>query len=192
VEELIPAFAQFSELHPHSRIRVLETSLSGTSEALLEQKAELVIGPTTPVGILGRPLREVTMLPVAAPSHPLIADGQTVTELDLRGHRQIVLRDTGSRREQDAGWLGAQQRWTVSHFSSSLAVIKSGVAFAFVPANWVTEELASGELQVIDLEESLRRRIRLYLMFSNRDVAGPATRSLAALIEKTLTRADPA
>jgi DNA-binding transcriptional LysR family regulator len=102
--------------------------------------------------------------------------------MQLRAHRQVVMRDTGSRREQDVGWLGAEQRWTVSHFASSIKLLKSGLVFAFIPQNWVQQELDRGELVQIQLQPGLVRQMQTYLLFADRDVAGPATRELAQLI----------
>ena len=141
IQLAICAFEEFSSDNPNTRLRVLETSLSGTSEALLEKQADLVIGSVLPVGFGGTPLMQIKMLPVASSNHPLIQRGEVIDELELRANRQVVLRDTGTRRQQDAGWLEADQRWTVSHFSSSVKIIRSGLAFAFLPRNWIEQEL---------------------------------------------------
>ena len=69
---LVCAFEEFSRQFPHTRIRVLETSLSGTTEALIEKQADLVIGSVTPIGFSGIDLTRVTMIAVAAPDHALI------------------------------------------------------------------------------------------------------------------------
>jgi len=182
IDALICAFEDFSQQFPHTRIRVLETSLSGTSEALLERQADLVIGAVTPVGFSSTPLTRIVMLPVAAADHALVKGRDEVSELELRGFRQVVLRDTGARREQDAGWLQSEQRWTVSHFATSIKLVRSGLAFAFLPRNWIERELESGELQPIPLQQSLQRMIQLYLMLAESHTAGPATRALAELI----------
>lgn len=182
ISNLICAFEAFSKAFPFTRIRVLETSLSGTTEALLEKQADLVITGSVPTGFLGTPLLPVHMIPVAVPSHPLAQEQGPVSEMQLRAHRQVVMRDTGSRREQDVGWLGAEQRWTVSHFASSIKLLKSGLVFAFMPQNWVQQELEQGELVQIRLEPGLVRLVQTYLLFADRDVAGPATRELAQLI----------
>jgi DNA-binding transcriptional LysR family regulator len=182
IDALICAFEDFSQQFPHTRIRVLETSLSGTSEALLERQADLVIGAVTPIGFNSTPLTRITMMPVAAADHALVKGRDKVSELELRGFRQVVLRDTGARREQDAGWLQAEQRWTVSHFASSIKLVRSGLAFAFLPRNWIERELESGELQPIPLQQSLQRMVQLYLMLADAQTAGPATRALAELI----------
>ncbi len=177
-DNLLCAFEAFSREFPHTRLRLLETTLSGTTEAFLERRADIVLTPSIPVGATGKLLGQITMLPVAAPSHPLIADRQSVSEIELSGYRQVVLRDTGSRREQDSGWLKAEQRWTVSHFASSIKIVKSGLAFAILPCNWIRHELQEGTIAAIPLQESLERTLPLYLLLTNRDSAGPAVRSL--------------
>jgi len=131
-------------------------------------------------------LCQVDMLAVAAPDHPLNQGEGVVSELELSKHRQVVLRDSGARQEQNAGWLQAEQRWTVSHFSSSIKIVKNGLAFAFLPSNWIREELASGELIQLPLEESLSRKLPLYLLLADREAAGPATRALYEMIHEAL------
>lgn len=187
VGSLVCAFEEFSQEFPHTRIRVLETSLSGTTEALLEKTADLVIGTKTPPGFQSRPLLQVKMIPVAAPGHPLVKNREDVSELELRSIRQVVLRDTGTFREQDSGWLQADQRWTVSHFSTSIKLLRSGLVFAFLPQNWIEEELAEGSLQRIPLAPSMDRLLQVHMMLVDNQAAGPATKALYETIFEKLS-----
>lgn len=178
VGSLVCAFEEFSQEFPHTRIRVLETSLSGTTEALIEKTADLVVGSKVPPGFRGAPLLQVEMIPVAAPNHPLVRNRENVSEVELRNMRQVVLRDTGTHQKQDAGWLQAEQRWTVSHFSTSIKLLKSGLGFAFIPRNWIIDELAQGSLARIPVDASMDRVIQMHLMLSNHQASGPATKAL--------------
>ncbi|MBT5720450.1 MAG: LysR family transcriptional regulator [Gammaproteobacteria bacterium] len=187
VGSLVCAFEEFSQEFPHTRIRVLETSLSGTTEALLEKTADLVIGTKTPPGFQSRPLLQVKMLAVAAPGHPLVKNREDVSELELRSMRQVVLGDTGTFREQDSGWLQADQRWTVSHFSTSIKLLRSGLVFAFLPQNWIEEELAEGSLQRIPLAPSMDRLLQVHMMLADNQAAGPATKALYETIFEKLS-----
>ena len=188
VGSLVCAFEEFSQEFPHTRIRVLETSLSGTTEALIEKTADLVVGSKIPPGFQGAALRQVKMIPVAAPNHPLILNRESVSEVELRNKRQVVLRDTGTHQEQDAGWLQAEQRWTVSHFSTSIKLLRSGLVFAFIPENWIEDELAQGNLKKIPVEPSIDRIIQMHLMLSNHQASGPATQALYGTILDKLSR----
>ena len=186
VDAVVCVFERFSQQFANTRLRVLETTLSGTTEALLERQADIVISATTPPGFVSPMLCQVEMLAVAAPNHPLVRDRDEVSEMELKNHRQVVLRDTGTKREVDSGWLQSEQRWTVSHFSSSIKIMKTGLAFAFVPRNWITDELAAEELCPIPLSENLRRSIPLYLLLADREAAGPATRALFTMLGEEL------
>ena len=187
VGSLVCAFEEFSQEFPHTRIRVLETSLSGTTEALLEKTADLVIGTKTPPGFQSRPLLQVKLIAVAAPGHPLVKNREDVSELELRSMRQVVLGDTGTFREQDSGWLQADQRWTVSHFSTSIKLLRSGLVFAFLPQNWIEEELAEGSLQRIPLAPSMDRLLQVHMMLVDNQAAGPATKALYETIFEKLS-----
>jgi len=187
VGSLVCAFEEFSQEFPHTRIRVLETSLSGTTEALLEKTADLVIGTKTPPGFQSRPLLQVKMIAVAAPGHPLVKNREDVSELELRSMRQVVLGDTGTFREQDSGWLQADQRWTVSHFSTSIKLLRSGLVFAFLPQNWIEQELAEGSLQRIPLAPSMDRLLQVHMMLADNQAAGPATKALYETIFEKLS-----
>jgi len=192
VDSLLPpsVFMQclsvFSDEFPMTRLRLLETSLSGTEEALLEKRADAVIGSKVPVGFLGTPLTSVEMLAVASPEHPLAVLAREkntgINDWELRSHRQVVLRDSGYRREQDAGWLGSEQRWTVSHFSTSLHIVRNGMAFAFMPRDWVAEDIAQGRLVILPLTMGANRIIPMYLMLASAEASGPATRKLGDLL----------
>jgi DNA-binding transcriptional LysR family regulator len=186
ITALIPVLDAFSRQFPLTRLKILETSLSGTEEALLQKRADLVVGSKVPIGFMGTPLKQVHMIAVARPDHPLFRqqrdeDNAEIADWELRSHRQVVLRDTGYRREQDAGWLGSEQRWTVSHFSSSVKILKSGLAFALLPSEWVKSELEQGSLKQLPIRGA-ERIIQLYLMSGAVGADGPATTVLADLL----------
>lgn len=201
---VIPSLDRLAQTYPLTRVRILETALSGTEEALMEKKADIVIGSKVPIGHSGTPVRQVKMIPVAHPQHPLfkrevlpsqalncdpeIAESG-ISDWELKTHRQIVLRDSGQKRERDAGWLGSEQRWTVSHFSSSLKILRAGLAFAFLPRDWVEVDLRAGTLRQLPLASPQERIIQLYLMLSSPESAGPATRLLTKTLDDCLRNA---
>lgn len=182
MKKVLCALQAFSEVSPLTRIKVLETALSGTDEALFNRECQLAVVARVPPGFLGAPLMSVRMIAVAHRSHPL-AQREMISETELKAHRQIVVRDTGTRREQDAGWLGAEQRWTMSHFATSIDTVKAGLGFAFVPEHRITDLLASGELTHLPLEIGGERFIPLSLIVTEPNHAGPATRKLEEVLK---------
>ena len=181
---LLQSLADFSARAPQTRVQLLESVLSGTSEALLLRKADLAITGRIPPGFLGDPLLDIEFVAVAHCDHPLLRAGGVIGMDDLRAHRQVVIRDTGVHRQVDAGWLGAEQRWTVSHLSTAIATIRRGLTYAWVPRDAVAAELAAGELCALPLAEGGVRRGQLNLVFADRDAAGPAVQALAGILRQ--------
>src|SRR5471032_1504990 len=110
---LLQCFARFGEEQPQTRIELYETVLSGTEEALLQRTVDLAICSRVPAGFAGDPLMRLRFLAMAHPQHPLHQLGRELTMHDLRQHRHLIIRDTGSQR-RSGSWLGAEQSWAVS------------------------------------------------------------------------------
>lgn len=182
---LFCALQSFSVQCPTTRVRILETSLSGTDEAVLERRVQLAISPSVPVGFLAESLWQESMIPVVSAEHEIAKLGRSINERELSLYRQIVVRDTGLRREKAAGWLKAEQRWTVSHFSSSLEAVRAGLGFAFLPETRVRKELNTGALIQIPLDLPYKREIQLHLILPDQSDAGPAATALAEIIRKS-------
>ena len=186
---LLGVLDRFGAEAPNTRIELLESVLGGTSEALLEGRAELAISPQVPPGFLGDSLMRLRALPMAAPSHPLHALGRPLTLRDLRAHRHVVVRDTSSRRTTKSLWLEAKQRWTVSHIATSIEAVAAGYGFAWFMEDRVRRELASGTLKPLPLAEGGERFAELYLVYADREGAGPGVRRLGDLLREGVARA---
>lgn len=178
MEGIFCALQRFSLASPLTRIRVLETTLSGTEEVLLRREADLVILARVPPGFLADDFGFVTKVPVASRNHALAQIVEPISEDLLKQQRQIVIRDSGTKRTQDSGWLAAEQRWTVSHFATSIAAIKAGLGFGFIPREKIQSELASGELKALTLSAGGQQTIPLYIVTTAQSHAGMATKTV--------------
>jgi len=180
---LLRCLAQFGSERPETRIELIEAVLGGTEEALAERKADFAIGSSVPPGFLGDVLLPVRFVCAAAPSHPLHALGRALTLEDLRPHRHLVIRDSGVQRARAGGWLN-ELRWTVSHKATSIRAAVMGLGYAWYPEDSIREELESGALKPLALREGAERFTTLYLVYADRDAAGPGTRRLAEIIQE--------
>lgn len=179
-ELLFDVLEQFSMQFPHTRIELEETVLSGAAELLVANDVDIAITGTIPPGMLAEPLLDVEFVAVAAPEHPLHQLGRDVDESDLRNHRQSVLRDSARRERMDSGWLQAEQRWTVSHISTSIEIVRRGLAFAWLARTRIEHLLENGELKPLPLRAGVTRRATLYLCEASpgMGVAGQALKQL--------------
>jgi len=182
---LLNCFARFAEETPQTRLELYETVLSGTEEALLERRVDLAICSEMPRGFVGDFLIRLRFIPAAHPDHPLHRLGRELTLQDLRKHRHLVIRDTGSQR-RGGTWLGAEQVWTVSHNATAIHAASMGLGFAWYPEEMVRNELREGTLKALPLREGAERFGNLYLVFADRDYAGPGALRLAEIIREAV------
>lgn len=183
-EQLACALQALSFNYPNTRVQLYETVLSGGPEMLLSGRVDLLIAGVVPQGFLGEPLVGVEFVAVAHPEHPLLQLDRPLSLRDLAAHRQIVVRDSALGQRVDSGWLGAEQRWTVTHIASSVDMIRRGMGFAWLPRWRVDGGLAEGSLVELPLRQGARRHATLYLTHADPEKVGPATTHLAALLRR--------
>ena len=184
---LLQCFARFAEERPQIRIELHETVLSGTEEALLQRRVELAICSLVPPGFAGDALMRLRFIAAAHPDHPLHKLGRELTLQDLREHRHLIIRDTGSQR-RSGSWVGAEQSWTVSSKATSIHAAEMGLGFAWFPEETIREELAHGLLKPLPMREGSERWGDLYLVFADRDYAGPGALRLAEIIREHVAK----
>lgn len=171
---------------PHTRFEVVETVLGGSIEALLQGQVDLAVTSLIPPGFLGTPLMRLRFIAVASPRHPLHQLGRELTLEDLRAHRHLVVRESGSKRATNALSVEVTQRWTVSNLSTSIEAVRMGYGFAWLAEEKIRDELRTGALKPLPLREGSERFGELYLIIADRDSAGPGTLRLAQIIEETV------
>lgn len=180
---LFDCLAALGDESPHTRVEVTETVLGHRTDLLTRGEADLAIYPSVPPGFLGEPLLRVRFLPVASPDHPLHRVAGDLTLRELRQHRQLVVRESSPERTTPAA-VDAPARWTVSHPATSIEAVRCGYGFAFLPEHRIRDELRAGTLKPLRLAAGGERFAELYLVFGDRDAAGPATQRLAAILKE--------
>lgn len=184
---LLQCLAEFARERPETRIELIESVLGGTEEALNERRVSIAITPVVPPGFVGDALMPLRFVCMAAPAHPLHQLGRPITRDDLKRHRHLVIRDSGSVRDRKGAWLN-EQRWTVSNKATSIRAACMGLGYAWYPEESVREELAAGTLKPLPLSEGAERFATLYLVLADGDAAGPGTKRLAAIIAASVKR----
>lgn len=189
---LLGSLDRYTRERPDTRIELEETVLGGTDEAVLEARVDIAIASRLPPGFMLDPLMSIKFVCAAAPEHPLHRLGRTLTLDDLRQHRQLVIRDSGTQRTRGGAWLGAEQRWTVSAKATSIRAATMGLGFAWYAENIIREELDRGALVPLPLAEGGERHTELYLLVTHGDAAGPGTRRLAEILRADVAALCPA
>lgn len=184
---LLKCCAEFAAERPETHLELYETVLGGTEEALARRSVEFAICSSVPQGFMGNLLMPVRAVCMAAPSHPLHQLGRELTLDDLRKHRHVVIRDSGEQRVRSAGWLN-ELRWTVSNKATSIHAVCLGLGYAWYPEDSVRAELERGALRALPLREGAEKTGTIYLVFADREAAGPGTLRLAQIIREGVAR----
>jgi len=96
-----------------------------------------------------------------------------------------VVRESSPERAS-APSMETTQRWTFSHLATSIEAARSGYGFAWLPEEKIRQELAAGTLKPLPMREGGERFAELYLIFADREHAGPATLRLAEIIREAV------
>ena len=174
---LLKIIAELQQMCPNTELELADAVLSGSEEAIIEGRADVVVTARVPSGFLGEFLAEISFVAVARPDHALFKLGHPLTASDLLGQVQAVVRDSGTRQPRDEGWLGAERRYTVSSLEASLATVIAGLTFAWLPAHLIAESMRNGTLRPLPLALGGTRSLPLHLVLVRPEVAGPAARA---------------
>ena len=180
---LLHCLDKFGSESPHTRIEVVESVLGHRTDALSAGQAELAIFGSVPPGFVGDALMRLRFVLVASPRHPLHRLGRKLTPRDLRHYRHLVVRESSPERATPTS-MDVTQRWTVSHITTSIAAARLGYGFALLPEEKIRDELAAGTLKPLPMRDGGDRFAELYLIFADREHAGPATLRLAEIIRE--------
>ena len=178
---LFACLERFGQSAEHTRVEVVEAVLGHRSSLLEEGAIDIAIYGTVPTGYEGEHLMRVRFLLVAHPEHPLHRLGRAITLRDLRQHRHLVVRETSPQRAHEPA-VQTPRRWTVSHMSTSIEAARGGHGFAWLPEELIRRDLEAGTLAPLPMRRGGERFGDLYLVFGDREGAGPAAQRLAEIL----------
>lgn len=184
IELLQQALQEFALEYKDHRIRLYETALSGARELLEDGKVELGIASSLPSGYLQEFLLNVSLICVVGASHPLSEAQGELSLDDMKNHRQVVIRDSGTRNSQNSGWLGTSQRWTVSSLAAAESFVERGMGFAWLPEHRVQQGLAQRRLVRVNLQHQREREVPMYMGYPEEYRHSPEVRLLAQILRE--------
>ncbi|MCE2570159.1 LysR family transcriptional regulator [Motilimonas eburnea] len=170
--QLYAALRAFLPQSRGSRITLIDSVITGTSDAIINKQADIVIAGLLPKGYIGQPLTHVDLLPCISPNHPL-SQAKVVDTQELMQDLQVVIKDTSQRPDETLGWLKSEQRITVSNFHEALALVSQGIGFAWFPDHFVKQHLARNELVALPLKQGTNRTSATHLVIPDETRIGP-------------------
>lgn len=141
----------FYRVADRTRLRFLNDALAGTWEALLDRRADLLVGATASGpsggGYMLQAMGTVEFVFAVAPSHPLAAVDKPLGKAELHGHRAIVVADSARKvPPRTVGLLFGQDSLTVPDMRSKYDLQVAGMGFGYLPEPYARHALATGLL----------------------------------------------
>ncbi len=179
---LFPVLEAFLPESRGSRLKIKDTVLTGTSDAILKHQADLAINMSIPKGYLGEALCHVEFILVSHPQHELAAIEGQIEPSALAQQLQIVIADSSDKPEEKQGWLKSENRWTVSQFDTAIDLLLHNIGFCWLPVHKVNELVSKGDLKRLLVKGSEFKQMTAYLISPTPDDKGPGTCLLEKLI----------
>ena len=149
---------EFCAIAEQTRVKIVLEALSGTWEALLDRRVDLLIGGAAdgPAGggYATERLGEVNFVFAVAPGHPLADIQRPLTKADLQAYRAVAVADTARRLPaRTVGLSFGQDVLTVPDMHTKLAYQVAGLGFGFLPEAYARPAIRQGLLIEKAVEE---------------------------------------
>ncbi len=150
-EQISAALQAFLQMETGTEVRLSEEVLFGSWEALLDKRADLVVGAPAleqlPVGIECRQLAPVEFVFAVASTHPLATLSKPLSIEDIKPHRSVVVQDTVRRRSALSRRVyGHQPVLAVSNIDQKIEAQCLGLGVGFLPLSRIESQLSQGRL----------------------------------------------
>lgn len=158
LQPLMELLAMFYAEHSETRLRILRESLSGTWDALVNGRADLVVGatgdPPPGGGYRSEALGELGFVFAVAPMHPLAAVAEPIPRADRARHRAVVSADSSRQLPaRTVGLLSGQETLTLPDMQAKLAAQIAGLGVGFLPEHLARPAITAGRLVERQTEE---------------------------------------
>lgn len=148
----------FYEVAHQTRLRVVQETMSGAWEALLDRRVDLLAGVAgegpAGGGYVARPIGTMPFVFAVAPGHPLAGLPEPLGRAQLQEQRAIAVADSArNSAPRTVGLLLGQDTLTVPDMALKYALQVAGFGFGFLPEPCARAAIARGLLVEKQVEE---------------------------------------
>jgi DNA-binding transcriptional LysR family regulator len=167
---------EFSSTFPTVSLRLHVEALGAVTALVLDRRAVIGISGPLSAGIDGIDsvyAGNVTMIPVAAPDHPLSKIGE-VSSGEARKHVQLVLTDRSPLTEGRDFSVLSPRTWRLADLGAKHALLREGIGWGNMPLPMVERDLAGGDLVRLKMRDHPGGTYRLAGIWRRDAPPGPA------------------
>ncbi|MFM0226891.1 LysR family transcriptional regulator [Paraburkholderia dipogonis] len=188
MDSLTSAAAQSQKDYPHTPLRLYVEALGGVMKLVLDRICNIGVIGTLPIvtdELQVELLRELELVTVVSPSHPLANRRGLVSAAAIKKHVQLVLSDRTALSQGSEFGVLSPSTWRLGDLGAKHAFLKAGLGWGHMPLHMVKEDLESRALVTIRIE-GLPREVAMPMKVVYRKDAppGPAARAFIAQLGK--------
>jgi DNA-binding transcriptional LysR family regulator len=183
---LVSALVEFRDHFPTVSLTLYTEGLGAVGELVLRRTCSVGIGPLVPhlpETIERKPLASVTMVHVAAPTHPLARHRGPLPSTLLNEYVQIILADRSQLTENYEVGVYSGRTWRVLDLTAKHALLRAGLGWGGMPVHVVADDLVRKRLVRLRLEETGMSSLEV-MLFSMHRVAEPPGPAAQWLLER--------
>ncbi len=143
--------AAFYDVADQTRLRLVREVLSGTWDALLDRRVDLLVGAAgegpSGGGYTAEPIGSSRFVFAVAPAHPLAAIDRPLDKADLLPYRAVAVSDSARQLgARTVGLLFGQDMLSVPDMETKYTFQLRGIGFGFLPEAWARPAINAGLL----------------------------------------------
>lgn len=159
IQKFYPIVTEFYRLNTGVQVNISEEVMGGSLEAIIENRADIVIGgpaPTTKLtGIKFQQISTSSWQFVVAKNHPLCAYNLPLNEDDLKHYTSIVIKDSSKNSPIMSHRIFDQKNvLRVANIQQKIIAQLHGVGVGFLPKHKIQSYLNSGELVALPINKA--------------------------------------
>lgn len=147
---------EFQHVQPKTQIRLSEEVLSGSWDALIDDRCDLVIGAegAAPAsGFVQHALGQVIFDFAVAAGHPLTQLPTPLPASAILDYPTVIVSDSSQRlATRSAGLLDGRSRIYVPSIEHKIAAQRKGLGVGYLPRHRIMQQLAQGQLEILTLD----------------------------------------
>lgn len=157
-KRFLPILAEFQQLNTGVEINLLEEVMGGSLEALIEDRADLVLGgppPTSSIqGVHFKAVMQSQWCFVTAKNHPLTQASLPLTNEMITPYTSIVIKDSSRHSAiKSHRLMDKQKQIKVASMQQKISLIAAGIGVGFLPKHKIQDKLDEGTLVVLETSE---------------------------------------
>lgn len=178
---LVEALQAFQLEFPTVGLRLRIEALGAVMHLVSERVCQIgIAGPMLDFSdaFLSQPVGSITMLPVAAPTHPLaLINGIIPTEV-ARDYTQLVLTDRSQLTAGQNFGVIAVRDWRLGDLGAKLMLLRNGLGWGSMPEEMIREDLNQGRLIHLKLAHMVSLQYTMHMINRVDEAPGPGGRWL--------------